>query len=171
VAVNSINARADEEIWLNPNLGNVWYMTTDTRGRDKPIAARPGQRFRITQSDRELNNANVFDSAADPFLNGVLVRVDARAEAEQDPEYQSEQALTNEALFAMLAKSGMAFQSSVKKLDERNVLRLRALIDVSDSSASVAQVNFVKDYITKTYNVTVRTSTNEEIKEEKGFSS
>lgn len=166
--MRTVKARPGEEVWQNTNRGKVWYMITDSRGRDRYMSVPGGQQFRITTSDRELNSGNIFDVKQDPFLNGTLLRIDERAEAEKPAEFDDEQALTDEALTALLTKSGNSFQAAVKKLNERNVRRLAAIIDAG-AEATTAQAAFMADYVRKTYWPQGITETNREILEEKGL--
>ena len=160
-----VKARAGEEVWLNVNAGKVWYKISDPRvaGRSKVVAVKGGQTFRITTDDRELASSDIFDDKKDPFLNGVLKRIDERAETEPIEGQAVEQALTNDELVALLAKNGQAFQSAVKKLDERNVRRLAAIVEDEESGASVAQATFVKNYVIEHYRAGGQTTTGREI--------
>lgn len=160
-----VKARDGEEVWLNVNAGKIWYKVSDPRvpGRSRTVSVKGGAQIRISTEDRELNSADIFDAQRDPFLNGALKRVDERAEAEPIEGYQAEQALTEDELTGLLAKSGQAFQSAVKKLDERNVRKLAEIVEDEESGASVAQATFVRRYVAENYRGGGQTTSGKEI--------
>lgn len=142
-------AREGEEIWETTTDGTVWVMTTDDRGKDKPVSVggKVGQRLRIKSLDREICQDTVLDDASDPFTNGLLKRVDA--DQNTDERTASQQALSTEELMAIFEKTGNAFQSSVRRLNELNVRRLREAADALDAKAS--QLSFLDEHIATNY--------------------
>lgn len=161
--MSGVKAREGEEVWVNTLGGRLWYTVTDAKGKERTVHARPDQQFRISTDDRELNSSNHADPKNDPFLNGRAKRVDERAEEELPEEYDAEQALTDKDLLLLLAKNGMAFQSAVKKLDERNARRLKALVEADDTTATVPQLNFVTQWVADQFRHGGQTSTGKEL--------
>lgn len=138
-------ARDGEEIWETTTPGRVWVMTTDDRGKDKPISVGPktGSRLRIKSTDREIVQDSILNDGSDPFTNGLLKRVDA--DQNEDPMTASDQALSTEELTAIFESTGNAFQSKVKKLNELNARRLREVAEAVDAKAS--QIAFLDEHI------------------------
>lgn len=149
MAEKMLRAREGEEIWETTTQGRVWVVTTDHKGHEKPISVggKLGARLRITSVDREINQDRILEDTSDPFRNGILKRVDA--DQNTDERTASDQALDTNELVTVFAKSGMAFQSAVKKLNERNVRRLREMCDAVDASTS--QVAFLDKHIEEHY--------------------
>jgi len=143
------------ETWETTTAGGVWILSVDHRGVEKPrrIKGKAGHRFRCTAADREASGARFYDSKQDPFLNGTFVRADKAPEKvrEELPDYDVEQALTDAELVKVLASSGMAFQSKVRKLNERNVRRLVALAEGNPDLVSSAQEKFLEQHVVENY--------------------
>lgn len=141
--------RDGEEVWETTTDGRVWVATTDIRGKVKLVSAggKTGTRLRISSADREANQDRVIEDLDDPFTNGMLRRVDADQNA--DESTASDQALTTDDLMKLFAKSGMAFQSAVKKLNERNIRRMREMCEAVDASTS--QVAFLDAYVAENF--------------------
>lgn len=174
-------AAAGEEIWLNTLAGTLYYFTTDRNGKRRGASVRGGKTFRVTEYDRELMSDEIADDERNPFLNGRLKRVDDRIAA-SDPEtgevnqedaeagktplpdgHKVEQALEGDDLLDVLNKNGMAFQSAVKKLDERNVRALKALTKRDGVEATVKQVEFLDAYIQENFRAGGATTTGIEL--------
>lgn len=155
-------ARQGEEIWETTTDGTVWVLTTDDRGKEKAISVggKPGARLRIKALDREVLQDAILDDESDPFTNGLLKRIDA--DQNQDPQTASEQALSTEQLAEIFTKSGNAFQSAVKKLNELNVRRMREMAAALDASAS--QMSFLEEHIEANYRQHGDTPTYRELK-------
>lgn len=149
MAEKTLRARPGEEIWETVTEGRVWVVTTDHRGHERrtSVGGKAGARLRITTVDREINQDRIMEDTSDPFRNGMLRRVDA--DQNTDERTASDQALTTEQLVTVFAKSGMAFQSAVKKLNERNVRRLREMCEAVDASTS--QVAFLDKHISENF--------------------
>lgn len=158
-----IKAREGEEVWVNTLGGRLWYTIWDVNNRPQVRHARAGQRFRLSTDDREMNSSQISDPALDPFLNGNAKRVDERAADEVPEDYQADQALEDKDLMLLLAKSGNAFQSAVKKLNEKNARRLKDIVEAQDSTATVSQLNFVQTFVAETYKHGGQTSTGKEL--------
>lgn len=144
------------EIWETTTRGGVWIIQiVDKHGTQKPkrIKGKPGYRVRITQADREASGMKFSEPKDDPFLNGTLKRVDAPVETvkEEIPDYDAEQALSDADLLVLFASSGNAFQSKVKKLNERNARRLLAIGEENAEAVTTAQREFLDTYIVETY--------------------
>jgi hypothetical protein len=146
------------ETWEKTTAGGVWIQNVDpVRNTETPkrVRGKSGYRFRIPTRDREATSARFYEAERDPFRNGTLVRVDMDPEAviEAIPGYDADQALTDEALVAIFAKNGNAFQSAVKKLNERNCRRLADLAAANPETVRAAQVTFLSSYIVENYRV------------------
>lgn len=155
-------AREGEEIWETTIPGRIWVITTDDRGKEKPISVGPkvGARLRIKSLDREVAQDSILTDDGDPFTNGMLKRVDA--DQNDNPQTASTQALTTEELSAVYTKSGAAFQAAVRKLNELNVRRLREMAEVLDAKAS--QISFLDSHIEEHYKRGSDTPTYRELK-------
>lgn len=142
------------ETWEITTPGRVWLKVTTHNRHGQPIIKdislgpqRVGQKLKITQADREMNQEDVADTAFDPFRNGLLVRVDA--DQNSDPNTESVDALTTQQLMDIFAKHGNAFRASVEKLGEVPIRRLREMADALD--ATVKQVSFLDEVIEERY--------------------
>lgn len=146
----AVKPREGEEVWELTVPGRVWVKVTKYTRSGHPITEvaswgpkKQGQQFRITTTDRELNQENVADPQHDIFRNGMLVRVDAPQN--DDEMTASEDAVSTEDLLTIFEKNGNAFQSAVKKLGETPIRRLREMADAVD--ASNAQVRYLDEII------------------------
>lgn len=143
------------ETWETTTAGGVWILTVDHRGVEKPrrIKGVAGYKFRCTEADREASGARFYDAKQDPFLNGTFVRSGMPAEkvVEEIPNYDVEQAFSDDDLVKVLASSGMAFQTKVRKLNERNARRLAALAEDHPDLVSSAQEKFLTQHIMENY--------------------
>jgi hypothetical protein len=155
-------ARAGEEIWETLVPGRVWVAVTDDRGREKAISVGPkvGARLRIKSLDREVAQDAILNDDSDPFTNGLLRRVDADQQDEESTA--SEQVLTTEQLMDVFGRTGMAFQSAVKKLNELNVRRLREMAEALDAKAS--QIAFLDTFLEENFRAGGDTPTYRELK-------
>lgn len=149
-------AQEGEEVWAIQVAGSVSLrVTTNNRfgqaveGMTRVGPNRKGHSFRIKTVDREENQARCYDPQFDPFLNGMLVRVDA--DQQQDPATASSDALTTEQLLDIYEITGVKFERKVKGLGE---IPLRRLVEVGESmDASHKQITFVRDLIAERYTV------------------
>lgn len=168
-----------EEVWQNVMAGRFNYFLTDKNGKRQYKHVLGGGTFRLTEDDRELISDDIINPKNDPFTNGRLKRVDSNIRTEETPEeeaegktelpegYNPELAQSREDLAALFAKSGMAFQSAVKKLDERNARALKALSEDEGREVTVAQSKFLNDYIAENFRRGGPTSSGQEILDEK----
>lgn len=138
-------------MWETTTDGVLWFMTTDSRGHEKPkkVGGKAGTRFRVTTVDREITQDLIVNPANDPWANGFLKRIDA--DQNGDERTATDQALSTEELMIVFGKSGNAFQSAVRRLNERNVRRLREMCDAVDATQS--QVGFLDKHIEENYRV------------------
>lgn len=142
------------ETWETTTAGGVWIYTVSDQGVEKKrrIKGPSGTQFKVKTRDREYHSDHFVDPKRDPFLNGTFKHVGAPAGKPNPPEgYDEAQALSDADLHELFkSKSGNAFQAAVKKLDERNVRRMAAMVEEGDL-ASVAQANFLQKYIEMTF--------------------
>ena len=145
----ALTAREGEEIWQTTTDGTVWVQTTDGRGgsREVSVGGRTGAVLRIKTLDREIAQEAIFDIDADPFRNGLLKRVDA--DQNENENTSTDQAYTTEELLKVFSKSGNAFQSFVNKLNEVNVRRMKDIADSVDATQS--QVAYLEKVIEEKY--------------------
>jgi hypothetical protein len=150
-----IQARnSDEEVWAIQVPGSVSLRVTQFNRFGQPVEAsmvmgpgRQGQQFRIKTVDREENQARCMTKEHDPFLNGMLVRIDA--DQQQDPDTASTDALSTEQLLEIFDLDKDAFKARVESLGE---LPLRRLAEVGESmDASHLQIKLVHDLIEERY--------------------
>jgi len=151
------------EIWETTTAGTIYVQQTDAKGRVKNnrIGGREGTKLRITKSDREIHEDSCGPDNC--FTNGLLIRVDARKEADEDYEV-SPHHLSTEELMAGFALHGAAFTAFVDGLAELNVRRLAAIADSVD--ATVAQVTYINKVIVEKFRVHGDTPTYREMKAE-----
>ena len=166
---------AGEEVWQNTMAGRFHYFTTDQNGKRRRMVARGGQLIRITPHDRELISDEIALERRNPFLNGRLKRVDNQILTEDTPDeeaegktplpegHQAELANTEADLREIFAKNGMAFQTAVKKLDERNIRQLKALSESESVEVTVKQAEFLKKHIDENFKLGGATSSGKEI--------
>lgn len=128
-------------MWETTTTGVVWVPVVDERGRERDVrtGGKEGARLRLSITDREIAQERMMDPASDPFTNGLLRRVDADQNAV--PDTVTDQALSTTELLVVFSKSGAAFQSAVRKLNEINVRRMRDVAETVDASTS--QVTFL----------------------------
>jgi hypothetical protein len=145
----------NEEVWAIQVPGSVSLRVTQFNRFGQPVEAslvmgpnRAGQQFRIKTEDREENQARCMDKQFDPFLNGMLVRIDA--DQQQDPETASTDALSTENLVGIYdIADRAAFETRVQALGE---LPLRRLAEVGVAmDCSHLQITFVNDLILERY--------------------
>jgi len=147
---------ADEEVWGMQVAGAVSLRVTQFNRFGQPVEAsltmgpnRQGQQFRIQKIDREENQARCMSKDHDPFLNGMLVRIDA--DQQEDPMTASTDALSTEQLLEIYDLDTKKFQARVKGLGE---LPMRRLAEVGESmDCSHLQITFVRDLIAERYSV------------------
>lgn len=149
-----VKAREGEEVWELTVPGRVWVKVTKFTRTGHPVTEavswgpkKQGQQFRISTSDREMNQESVQDPQNDIFRNGMLVRVDA--DQNEDEDTASEDAVSTEDLLSIFNKNGNAFQSAVRKLGELPIRRMREIADAVD--ATNAQVRFLDELIEERY--------------------
>lgn len=142
------------ETWEITTEGRVWLQVTSfTRHgqpQDKDVSLGPkkiGQKLKISVSDRERNQENVSDPQFDPFLNGLLVRVDA--DQQQVKATMSTDALTTGDLLALYELRGEDFRAAVELLGQVPIRRLREMAETVDATTS--QVTILDDVIQERY--------------------
>lgn len=151
----NVKARSkDEEVWAIQVAGKVSLRVTQNNRFGQPMDAtlamgpnRQGQQFRISTLDREENQARCMTRDHDPFLNGMLVRIDAN---QQDtPATASSDALSTEQLLDVYELEPKAFKQRVEAFSE---LPLRRLAEVGESmDCSHLQITLVRDLIAERY--------------------
>lgn len=142
-ATRQLVKRPDEEIWESCVRGRTWVEITDHRGAPKNISVvGVGSRLRITTIDRIRNQEVVRDPQGDPFLNGMLMRVDS--DQKQDPTTDSSQVHSDDDLKMVFTLEEDAFTVYVDELNELNVRRLK---EMAPAHASVAQDKFLTELL------------------------
>lgn len=144
--------RNAEEIWESTIPGRIWVTTVNARGtrKDISVGGREGARLRIAKIDREITQEQIVDPLNDPFLNGMLRRVDA--DQNKVPETKTDQALSTEDLVTLFAKDTPAFQSAVDALSEVNVRRMLSI--AKDVDATMSQQQYLKDSVQRRWPIT-----------------
>jgi hypothetical protein len=90
--------------------------------------------LRISEYDRVMNQERVLDDKADPFTNGMLIKVSPVVEEEANPNH-----LPAEEIVALFTITGPEFNTRVDGLNEYNVRRLIELCDDLDATNSQSQ--------------------------------
>ncbi len=142
------------ETWEITTEGRVWLtVTAFTRHgqpQDKDVSLGPkkiGQKLKISVADRERNQENVTDPKFDPFVNGLLVRVDGDQQAVKAT--QSTDALSTADLMSLYELRGDEFQAAVEALGQVPIRRLREMAEAVDATAS--QIRILDDVIQERY--------------------
>lgn len=144
-----IAERPNEEIWELTVPGRVAVTIHDARGNPRDITAKGvGQRLRLTEEERLLLQEQFLDPENDFFVNGMLVRVDSRADKS---EVSSDQ-LTDDDLRSLFGLPFEEFKSIVDGLGQVPVRRLSGL--AIPSGASVLQANYLTEQIAERWPVT-----------------
>ncbi len=154
--------REGEEIWEITVPGTVWVEVTNDRGKPIPlkVGGRPGARLRISTEDRIITQERIVDRELDPFVNGMLTRLDA--DQQLDEKTASPDALTTEDLLAIFAKNGKAFQNAVDKLNQTSVRRMKEMAESVDATAS--QMNYLNEQLEARWPLGGDTKTYRELK-------
>lgn len=143
------------ETWEITTDGTVWVDKMDAReGRyvKQRVGGRQGgsRRLHITRDDRRFNQEQVVEEMGgyDPFTNGALVLVSSEKADDIDSTYH----LTTEDLGRLLEiKDSALFEQEVR--DIKSELILRRLKELSETQATVAQLEFVSELIRDRYKV------------------
>lgn len=167
-----------KERWKNTRPGRFWYETTDPRTQAVTTrSVKGGAEFEVSAADVERMIEACSRREDSAFISGVLKRIDNRiASPEDTPEVQDEKqqtplpegydpakVLDSDELALVLKKNGMAFQTAVKKLTHPQVRQLAKIAEDTSADVTVAQANFLKEYILENVTQTKMTSTNAEI--------
>lgn len=139
-AGKSMRVRPGEEIWEGTTASTVWVEASDEKGRTKSVMVRGFGRLRITAEDREINQEMCVEPDLDPFLNGLLIRVDS--DQQEVDGTKSTDAKTTEELVDIFAKPTAEFEAEVASLGEVPVRRM--LVMAPDVDASIGQVDFLR---------------------------
>lgn len=137
--------RAGDELWEITVPGRVWVNTVNARGVSKAISVggREGARLRIATLDREITQEGVVNPEDDPFLNGMLRRLDADQNA--DETTKTEHALSTEDLLLVFSQSQAKFRKTVDGMSEINVRRMHDI--ARDVDASLSQIEYLKEAV------------------------
>jgi len=108
---------------------------------------KSGQKLRISRADREMNQENVSDPKFDPFVNGLLVRVDK--DQNLDKKTASTDAVSTKDLLAIYELKGDAFRIEVSKLGQVPIRKLREMAEAVD--AAVSQIAILDEVIAERY--------------------
>jgi hypothetical protein len=105
---------------------------------------RRGYRFQISADDRKDNQRGVAAVEHDPFKNGMLLRVDADQQA--DEETKSDDVLSDEAVLEILDLEDSAFQTRVATLGEVPVRQFAV-----GAGASHSKVSWLNEHIAERF--------------------
>lgn len=132
-----------EEVWETTGHGMIHVAVTGVDGAPRKLKAggRPGQKLRISEYDREKNQERVLDDKADPFSNGMLIKV-SPVPVEDNPNL-----LSAEAVVELFSVTGPEFTTRVDQLNEYNVRRLLEACD--DLDATNSQTQYLKETVAK----------------------
>lgn len=127
-----------EEVWETTGTGWVHVHVTGMDGNLRKIKAggRPGQKLRISEYDRLRNQEKVLDDRADPFTNGMLIRIQPPIGPDDD---ENPNHLTPEDVIALFNSTGPEFKERVDQLNEYNVRRLIDACEDLDATNSQSQ--------------------------------
>lgn len=134
-----MKAKEGEEIWAItvPGTVHLRILTPNRFGQmvDSEMSMGPGragQQFRLKTIDREENQVRCVEPGLDPFLNGMLVRIDADQQA--DPSTASKDALSTQDLLDIFDLPNDRFAVRIADLGEvvtRRMIEVGLSMDVS----------------------------------------
>lgn len=127
-----------EEVWETTGSGWVYAQVTGIDGKPRTVKAggRPGQKLRISEYDRIRNQERVIDDKADPFSNGMLLRVSPPAD---DFDTENPNHLSAEDVIELFSITGPEFAKRIDALNEYNVRRMLELCEDLDATNSQIQ--------------------------------
>ena len=142
--------RQDEEIWECQVEGTIYFEVTNHKGVPKSTSVRGvGSRIRLTTEDRILMQERILDRINDPFVNGMMLRLDA--DQQGDEATRSTDALSEADLIAAFQLDPGDFSDYVSSLSEVNVRRLNTL--KKKAKATVEQAEYIQQLITDRFTV------------------
>lgn len=141
------HGRRVEEVWESDVEGRVWVEATDHRGAPRMLTTLGvGQRLRITPDDRLLAQERVRQRQNDPFVNGMLRRVDA--DQSNDPTTETPDAMSDEDLKLVFSLDEADFIEEVNRLSE---VPLRRMKHMAPANASIVQDKILTELIAERY--------------------
>ena len=137
-----------EEIWECQIPGRIWVEVRDLNGTPRSLSVKGvDSRLRLSTGDRLRNQERVVDPKLDPFLNGMLLRVDKGAPVEP----ASPDSVSLDELRDVFQLELDDFREYVEGLSEVNVRKLKGM--AKEVEATVNQVKFLDDLIEEKYPV------------------
>ena len=142
-----MKAGEGEEIWtiqvpgtvhLRVLIPNRFGQMVDSEMSMGP--GRQGHQFKLKTLDREENQSRCADPGLDPFLNGMLVRVDA--DQQDNPETASKDALSTEDILDIFDLSTEKFAVRIADLGEvvmRRMIEVGMSMDVSHRQIAILE--------------------------------
>lgn len=126
-----------EEVWETTGQGWVHVRVTGVDGKPRSIKAggRPGQKLRLSEYDRLMNEERVLDDRVNPFSNGMLLKV---SPIDEDAPFNPNH-LSVDAMVELFTVTGPEFNTRVDELNEYNVRRLIEACDELDATNSQVQ--------------------------------
>lgn len=133
-----------EEVWETTGSGMVYAQVTGIDGKVRSVKAggRPGQKLRISEYDRIRNQERVVDDKADPFSNGMLLRISPPSDSFDD---ENPNHLAAEDIIELFSITGPEFSKRVDALNEYNVRRMLELCE--DLDATNSQIQTLKSVV------------------------
>lgn len=124
--------REGEEVWESTTPSQVWMEIGLPDKTTKMITAHGvGARLRLQTADRQIYQERLERKEHDVFTNGLLVRVDA--DQQEDEDTTSPSAVTDEALMKLFNLKQIArFRNAIDELSEISLRRLVTLAKSSD---------------------------------------
>jgi hypothetical protein len=142
-----LKAGAGEEIWLIEVPGTIHLRVLITNRFGQLVEGelsygpnRQGQQFKLKTVDREENQSRCMNPALDPFLNGMLTRVDA--DQQDDPSTASADALTTEGILDAFDLPMTQFTANVEKWGEvvmRRMVEIGISMDVGHKKIALLE--------------------------------
>lgn len=133
--------RVDGTIYLNVLKATRFGAVIETNMKIGP--RRKGSRFEISVEDRKDNQRRVTSVEQDPFRNGMLARVDADQQA--DEETASTAVLSPEDELAILDLPEDEFRARIAALPEVPVRNIRSVAEAAGASHS--KVTWLEEHI------------------------
>lgn len=142
--------RRDEEIWECQVEGTIYFEITNHKGAPASTSVKGvGSRIRVTTEDRILMQERILDRVNDPFVNGMMIRIDA--DQQEDESTRSTDALSEAELIAVFDLEPADFAEYVSSLSEVNVRRLAGM--KKKAKITVEQAEYIQELIAEKYSV------------------
>ena len=152
----AFDAHRNIETWEITTEGTVWVLVSDPRDpsgfKKQRVGGRAGgsRRLRLSTDDRRYNEEQIVNEMMhhNPFRNGLLRLIDQKHQDDVVTTYH----LTSDDLATILdIRDEKMFEEAVQGITSELVIRRLAAL--GEKSATMGQLNYIKDVIEDRYKV------------------